>query len=78
MTDRDLVDLFPAIRFLLSRPELLMRSLRLGPELPPVIEDLMRAARVLTPMLAAWSVPSLGDLGFEEEELPLLFPPMLN
>jgi hypothetical protein len=38
----------------------------------------MRAARVLTPMLAAWSVPSLGDLGFEEEELPLLFPPMLN
>jgi len=55
-----------------------MRSLRLGPELPPVIEDLMRAARVLTPMLAAWSVPSLGDLGFEEEELPLLFPPMLN
>lgn len=65
MMDADLVELLPGIRFILARFELLLRSLALGPELEPVMADLLRNARILTPILRAWSdSPSLAELGF--------------
>jgi hypothetical protein len=65
MTDAELAEALPGIRFILARLELLLRSLALGPELDPVMADLLRTARILTPILRAWSdPPSLSELGF--------------
>jgi hypothetical protein len=74
MNDRELVELFPAVRYSLSRPSLLLRSLRLG-SVEAAISDVVRTARVLEPILKSWPVPELPEAGFED--LPVVVDPLL-
>ena len=75
MTDRELAEAMDGVRFVLSSLELVLRSLDKGPDVGAVIEDLVRAARILTPIIRTCPPPSLAELGFSEIPLD---PPFVN
>jgi hypothetical protein len=69
VTDRDFVEVEGAVRFLLSRPSILIAVLK-GAAGGDFLGELVRLARVLSPCLRGYGeAPDLAALGFQEEAI---------